>query len=119
MGTTHVEVTVRNLADEARRWTGRFVVDTGEMASVVPKSVLEGIGLTPRRRQAFRLADGSEVESGVAVAELEFMGEITEVSVVFGADDAEPLLGCIALESANFMVDPESQTLRRLRLPRL
>jgi hypothetical protein len=42
------------------------------------------------------------------------MGEITAGRVVFGPDDAEPLLGVTALESVGIVVDPASRTLKRL-----
>lgn len=36
MGAAHVMVTIRNLADPERHWTGRFLVDTGAFDSLVP-----------------------------------------------------------------------------------
>jgi hypothetical protein len=42
------------------------------------------------------------------------MGCDVIVKIIFGPEDAEPLLGAIALESAGFVVDPSNQTLRRL-----
>ncbi len=45
---------------------------------------------------------------------IEFMGELTAGRVIFGPDDAEPLLGVTALASAGFTVDPASQTVKRL-----
>lgn len=114
MGTTHVQVTVRNPADLSRSWEGRFLVDTGATESVVPASALAEIGVEPRRQREYELADGSRKEFGVAGAELEFMDEVVFGTIVFGPDEAEPLLGCTALESAGLEVDPRSQTLKRL-----
>ena len=34
--------------------------------------------------------------------------------VVFGPDEAEPLLGCTAVESAGFKVDPRNQTVKKI-----
>jgi hypothetical protein len=34
--------------------------------------------------------------------------------VIFGPDNAEPLLGVTALESVGILVDPANQTLKRL-----
>lgn len=42
------------------------------------------------------------------------MGEVTAGRIIFGPDDAEPLLGATALESVGIMVDPANQTLKRL-----
>ena len=40
MGVTHVKVTIRNPADPARSWEGPFLVDTGAIDSLVPRSHL-------------------------------------------------------------------------------
>ncbi len=114
MGATHVEVTVRNPTDLTRVWTGRFLVDTGATESVVPTAAMRGIGVEPRIEREYELADGRHQVFGVAGAELEFLGEIVVGMVVFGPDEAEPLLGCTALESAGFEVDPRNQTLKKL-----
>ncbi len=45
MGTTYVEVTIRNPAKPSRSWTGKFMVDTGAFDSLVPRGHLEAIGL--------------------------------------------------------------------------
>ncbi len=48
MGTTYVDVTIRNPAEPRRSWTGEFIVDTGAFDSLVPGGTLEAIGLQPR-----------------------------------------------------------------------
>lgn len=55
----------------------------------------------------------------IAVAQIEFMGEIVGSTVIFGPDDAEPILGVTALESVGIEVDPRSQRLKRLPAVRL
>ncbi len=42
------------------------------------------------------------------------MGEITAGRVIFGPDNAEPILGVTALESVGFTIDPASRTLKKL-----
>ena len=59
MGVTHVDVTARNPADPARVWQGRFLVDTGAIDSLVPRSRLEAIGIRPEGQRVYELADGS------------------------------------------------------------
>ena len=119
MGVTHVAVTVRNPTDSTLSWTGRFLVDTGAIESVVPASALAAVGIEPRATRRYELADGSERDFPVAAGELEVLGEIVGATLVFGSDEAEPLLGCTALESAGLEVDPGSQTLRKLPAVRL
>ena len=119
MGTTHVDVTVRHPSDPSRSWRGRFLVDTGAIDSVIPTSALRGIGIEPKTVRRYELADGAVREFGIGTGELEVLGEVVGTTVIFGADGAEPLLGCTALESAGFEVDPGSQTLRKLPAVRL
>ena len=117
MGTTRVQVTVRNPADLSRSWEGRFLVDTGAIESVIPAEALTGIGIRPGGRRAYELADGTAAEFGIGPAELEFLDTIVWGTVVFGKDGTEPLLGCTALESAGFQVDPRSRTLKKTGIP--
>ena len=114
MGTTHVTVTIRNPADRERVWEGLFLVDTGATDSLVPGQHLDAIGLEPRGRRAYELADGSDVAMDITVAEIEFMGKTVGGTVLYGAADAEPLLGVTALESVGIEVDPLNQRLKRL-----
>ena len=119
MGATHVTVTIRNPADPDRFWEGLFLVDTGATDSLVPKPHLEAIGLEPKGRRVYGLADGTEVAMDVAVGEIEFMGETVGGTILFGAPDAEPLLGLTALESVGIEVDPVNRRLKRLPAVRL
>ena len=114
----YVAVTVRNPAQRTRAWTGSFLVDTGAIDSLAPRSSLEAIGLKPTGRRTYATADGREVEMDVALGELEIMGELSGGVIVF-ADEGEPLLGVTALESAGLEVDPRSQQLKRLPAVRL
>jgi clan AA aspartic protease len=116
---THVTVTVRNPAQPERSWDGLFLVDTGAIDSLVPGRFLRELGFAPRARRTYELADGSEVRLDITTGELEFMGEIVGSTLIFGADDAEPILGVTALESVGIEVDPRSQKLKRLPATRL
>ena len=119
MGVTQVTVLVRNPANPEQTWEGLFLVDTGSVDCLVPGKHLREIGLTPRSKRTYELADGSRVNFDVTVAEVEFMGDSVGVSIVFGKDDAEPILGVTALESVGIEVDPRNQRLKRLPAVRL
>ena len=119
MGATHVTVRITNPAEPDRFWEGLFLVDTGATDSLVPRQHLEAIGLQPRGRRTYELADGSELAVDVTVAEIEFMGEVVGGTVIYGESNAEPLLGLTALESVGIEVDPVSQRLKRLPAVRL
>ena len=47
-------------------------------------------------------------------ARISFLGDETVSHVIFGAENAEPLLGVVALENTGVRVDPVTQTLKRL-----
>ena len=113
MGVVQITVTIRNPAEPGRSWDGLFLVDTGSTDYVVPGRALREIGIEPRGRRTYELADGREETVGIAVAEVEFMGEIVGATVGFGNDDIEPILGLTALESVGIEIDPVSQRLKR------
>lgn len=119
MGATQVTVAVSNPTDPNRRWEALFLVDTGAIDCYVPASRLREIGIEPRGRRSYELADGTELILEIGVAQVEFMGEVVGVTVIFGADDVEPLLGVTALESVGIEVDPQNQRLKRLPAVRL
>ena len=114
MGAIYVDVTIRNPADPRRTWTGSFLVDTGAFDSLVPRPHLEAIGLAPKGRREYALADGRKIELDITTADIEFHGEVVGGTIVYGEDDTEPLLGVTALESGGFEVDPRRQELKRL-----
>jgi clan AA aspartic protease len=119
MGMTHVTVTVRNLAEPEKSWEGLFLVDTGAVDCLVPAKHLRAIGLEPRAKRTYELADGSEVKLDITTGEIEFMGDLVGSTIIFGDDDAEPILGVTALESVGIEVDPRTQRLKRLPAVRL
>ena len=93
---------------------GKFLVDTGAFDSLVPRVHLEKIGLEPRGRRDYVLANGNPVPMDITIAEIEFEGEIVGGTIVYGEEGAEPLLGVTALESGGFEIDPRSEKLKRL-----
>lgn len=113
MGVVQVTATVRNPADPDRSWDGLFLVDTGSTDSVVPSGALRSIGLVPKGRRTYELANGREETVDVTSAEIEFMGDFVGTTVCFGIDGVEPILGLTALESVGIEIDPVSQRLRR------
>ena len=51
------------------------------------------------------------------MVQISFMGKVTAGRVIFGPDDAEPLLGVTALESVGITVDPANRTRRLPAIP--
>ena len=119
MGAVHVTVTIRNPADPSRSWDGLFLVDTGATDCLVPRSCIDAIGLDPEGQRSYETADGRQIRMEFARAFIEFMGDLTAGRIIIGDENAEPLLGLTALESAGIEVDPVNQRLKKLPALRL
>ena len=119
MGVTRVTATVRNPAQPDSCWEGLFRVDGDWIDCLVPRKHLRGIGLFPKGKRTYQLADGSEKQVEITVAQVEFLGDFVGATVIFGDDDAEPILGLTALESVGIEIDPRTQQLKRLPALRL
>ena len=114
MGLMYVTVSVRVPGATSAGYEALFLVDTGATDSMAPASRLTNAGILPVGRTAYELADGTVHEYQFGLAQIEFMGEVTAGRIIFGPNDAEPLLGATALESVGIVVDPAHRTLKRL-----
>ncbi|RKZ30227.1 clan AA aspartic protease, partial [bacterium] len=81
---------------------------------LAPASELKRAGISRAGKMTYELANGEKVDYSFGLAVIEFMGELTSGRVIFGPDDAEPILGVTALESVGIIVDPVKKTLKRL-----
>ena len=114
MGLIHVTVALREKLKSKKKYEADFLIDTGATDSLAPAKGLKKAGIEPVGKMTYELADGTLIEYPFGLAVIEFMGEITSGRVIFGPDDAEPLLGVTALESVGILVDPANQKLKRL-----
>jgi clan AA aspartic protease len=114
MGLTHVTVALRGLNGTQERYEADFLVDTSATDSMAPAAELRKAGIEPVEKMVYELADGTVKEYPFGLAVIEFMGEVTAGRIIFGPDDAEPILGVTALESVGILVDPAKKTLKRL-----
>jgi predicted aspartyl protease len=92
---------------------GRFepidaLVDTGATYTVLPRQLLQELGVVPHTRAPFLLADGSEVELELGRAWIRIDGRQELSLVVFG--DAA-LLGAFTLEALRLAPDPVARRL--------
>jgi clan AA aspartic protease len=110
----YVTVSMRVPGAESAGYEALFLVDTGATDSMAPASRLIEAGIRPVGTKRYELADGTRLEYQFGLAQIEFMGEVTAGRVIFGPDGVEPILGVTALESVGVILDPASETLRRL-----
>ena len=114
MGLIHVVIGLRTLGSANGTYETDFLVDTGATDSLAPTAELNKIGVQPIGRKAYELDNGVVEEDAFGLAKITFMGEVTAGRVSFGPDNAEPILGVTALESAGITIEPANRTLKRL-----
>ena len=114
MGTFTVSIQVGDLAG------GQFVqvealVDTGSSDTVMPRDILEGLGIKVVDRFPYSLADETVVEYDVGEARLRLDGRERTTQVVFGPEGITPLLGATTLQLFHLGVDPLQKQLLPVR----
>ena len=114
MGLAHVTVCLKASQNAKEKYEADFLIDTGATDCLAPASELKKAGIVPIGKMIYELANGKKEEYNFGLAVIEFMGEITAGRVIFGPDNAEPILGVTALESVGILVDPVKQTLKRM-----
>ena len=114
MGLTHVTTAIWNLAKDHPPFEDEFLVDTGAIDCMAPADALTAAGVKVERKKVYELANGHTVEYDVGFARIVFMGEETVAQVIFGPAQVEPILGVVALENTGIVVDPTTNTLKRL-----
>ena len=114
MGQTRVTVEVRPIEGGKRLWEGLFLVDTGATDCFIPASALKKLRVKVEGQTDCELADGTIRVYDYGLIRAKFMGQETVCHAVFAPEDAEPLLGVVALENAGIAVDPRTNSLKRL-----
>ena len=110
MGTFSVKIEIGPL-DGARYAEIEALVNTGATATMIPASILRGLGIAPALSQTFEYADGSRVELDMGEASVKAEGRETPTWVIFGAEDGGALLGALTLRGLFMKVDPVNRRL--------
>ena len=97
MGTFNVSIQISDFA--AQQFVEvQALVDTGSTCTVLPKDLLEQLGINQEGQRSFELGDDRLVEYPIGYARLRLGEDQTIVLVVFGPEGVAPLLGATALE---------------------
>ena len=116
LGYVRVVGTVANPLSRDLRVEVEFLFDTGEIYTVISKSIADRVGLKELGRRKFKTGSGV-VELPVAEAYLVVEGEGVTSLVAVSADDAMPvLLGVTTLELLGLQVNPVNGKLKPLEL---
>ena len=97
------------------------LVDTGASYSMLPASLLQRLGVEPRRRSSFALADGRRVEYDIGVAFIN-IGDQGQPCLTVFAPERTYILGADTLANFRLLVNPFRERLepeRQTGLPGL
>jgi predicted aspartyl protease len=124
MGRFAVEFEVANLRDvylaesghlkpsEIRRLRLQGVVDSGATRMVLPKSVVQQLGLKETGKIGVRYADGRKaIRPTVDDVQVELLGRRGVFSASVEPRRKTALIGAIVLEDLDFLIDPAHQRL--------
>ncbi|MCL0048540.1 aspartyl protease family protein [Dehalococcoidia bacterium] len=114
MGITYIEGQVKG--PSGKQESVEFLIDSGATYSLLPKTVWETIGLRPKRKQSFRLADGTRVERTVSEAFVILPQGEAHTPVILGEEGDEALLGVVTLENLGLVFNPFDRTLHPMRM---
>ena len=114
MSLTYIKARITNPANPRKSADLEFLVDSGAEYSVVPTGVLKRLGIKPRTKRTFILADGSTVERKMGHALFRLNGNEGASPVIFGQKDDSTLLGVVSLEALGLILDPLKRELRSL-----
>ncbi|MCC6236664.1 MAG: aspartyl protease family protein [Dehalococcoidia bacterium] len=110
MGTFHTTIEVGATAE------GPFeavdaLVDSGATYTLLPRPLLERLGVQPSDSQSFVLADVRVVQRQVGEVTARIGGRTRTTVAIFGDAEASPLLGAVTLESFGLGIDPVKKEL--------
>lgn len=94
----------------------RVLVDAGASYTMLPRRVLEPLGIRPGWRRSFKLADGRTVERDLAVVWARYGKDSFPTRVIVGEPGDVALLGVVTLEQLGLRVDPKSRRLREVKV---
>ncbi len=110
MGTFSVPVEIGN-PEGTRYESVAALVDTGASYSSVPATLLRRLDVPVRDQVTFILANGSRILRNVGQTWIRIDGKSEITLVVFGGEDAAPVLGAYTLQGLLLGVDSPNERL--------
>lgn len=114
MGLMEVEVEIMKTQDGPSSRL-RLLVDTGASLSIIPRDILEGLGIRPEDVETFEVADGRPMSRQVGPAVIRYQGKAAGTQVIFGDPGDTPLLGVSTLEELGLQLDQRSGRLEKAK----
>ena len=115
MGFIYVDIGVSNPSTPEVSESVRALVDTGATLSILPKSLLESLGIRRIGKKKFR-GLGGVVTREVGTVTMHYNGVSGAAGVIFGEEEDPAVMGVTALESMGFDVDPVAGKLKSVEM---
>ena len=106
MGLTGLTIEVGNPSDPAVTKPVEFLIDSGAIYSVVPRKLLDELGIKSYATQEFRLANGARIRRDKGMAFFRYGERAGGADVIFGEENDSQLLGAFTLEALGLALDP-------------
>jgi len=113
MGLTYVKGRVKG--SRGKQAAVNFLVDSGATHTLLTEKVWKAIGLRPKRKLEFTLADGTPITRHVSECYISLPQGEGHTPVILGEAGDEPLLGVITLEELGLTLNPFNRTLQPMR----
>jgi len=91
-----------------------LLVDSGATYSVVPRLILEGLGIKPIATEEFRIVDGTKICRQKGVALYRYGNRTGGADVIFGEEGDGQLLEAFTLEALGLFLHPLRRQLKPL-----
>jgi predicted aspartyl protease len=115
VGFVRVKAKVWNVEKPESAREVLLLAGTGAIYTVLPRSLLEEMGVKSIGKRKFKLADNRVVERDAGIVGIEVQGVRAHTIAVFG-DEGVYLLGVTTLEELGLEVDPVKGELRPMEL---
>jgi predicted aspartyl protease len=116
MGITTLPIEIGNPARIEDTIKILCTVDSGVLYSVVPRDLLQSLGIEPIARETFRLANGESIERDKGIAFFRYGDRVGGADVIFGEQGDMTLLGAFTLEALGLSLDPIRRELNPIAL---
>ena len=83
---------------------------------MLPRRILIDLGVRPKQKMSFRLADGRRIERDVAIVWVRYGERRFPTQAIAGERGDAALLGVVTLEELGLQVDPKTQRLRPVKV---
>lgn len=102
----HVDVIIEVGTPDKSRFVEILAnVDTGATFTMLPRRLLEDLGVHPSHSGQFQLADGTPVTKDVGEVPVRLNGRVHTTTCIFGDEGQPPLIGVVTLEQFLLGVD--------------